>query len=778
MNQLRSITSISGIPAFEVFEWDAEPAKRYNLIYGWNGAGKSTIGRILSFFEYRRVHLEDFGNVSFALQTDEGIVTEKTISEPKINVRVFNKEFIRSNVQFENTVANPIVIVGQESIELNSQIRSLEESLQHLCKQRDELRKTQRDLPNLDKVLTECGTAVVKEFLDTPFAHQYSGRTYNRRNVQYLIDTSEITEQNATSRLMPESEVTKIREQLQSRFTEIIFHFPDLSFLKKVFDEGNHLLQRVISVTALERLQNDHELRAWVKEGHRLHTERGATSCYFCMNPLPAELLAQYAAYFTEEVTLTENALREVITQLETAENELQKQLPDSSKFFTDLALAYSRILDEIDAHRSEVLIACETLRTRLANRLDSVQLASSAGEEVPFPQEAFDNLTKGLTAIAQLCAQHNQRLHTDPKALNEAAHKLELHVVAKHLLDADYFKTKAKRESVDKEVAALEQQIQEVEKELQSKRAAQRNINIAIDEINALIAQFLGPGEIELRIPQSRDRPWQYQITRRGIPTSYLSEGEKSVVALAYFLVKLREEGCEIEQTIVVLDDPVDSQDSIFLFRTFGLLKRQLKDAGQLFILTHNHELFNLVRDWLCTETYYSQSNLYWIEMKRTSDKRTVVVQDLHPLLRDHKSEYQYLFYRLYAWQENLEMLDAPLLPNLARKVLEYFASFKWSCRSSKELSDIVQHRILRKNNHYQRAIGDAVLKFINEYSHGHDFGRPVTSATLEADQICRSVLEFIRLSDKVHYNALVDKCKKHTLRDLMTSSGAIART
>src|SRR5690606_11895499 len=197
-----------------------------------------------------------------------------------------------------------------------------------------------------------------------------------------------------------ESEVTKIREQLQSRFTEIIFHFPDLSFLKKVFDEGNHLLQRVISVTALERLQNDHELCAWVKEWHSLHTERGATSCYFCMNPLPAELLAQYAAYFTEEVTLTENALREVITQLETAENELQKQLPDSSKFFTDLALAYSRILDEIDAHRSEVLIACETLRTRLANRLDSVQLASSAGEEVPFPQEAFDNLTKGLTAI------------------------------------------------------------------------------------------------------------------------------------------------------------------------------------------------------------------------------------------------------------------------------------------------------------------------------------------------------------------------------------------
>lgn len=192
MNQLRSITSISGIPAFEVFEWDAEPAKRYNLIYGWNGAGKSTIGRILSFFEYRRVHLEDYGNVSFALQTDEGIVTEKTISEPKINVRVFNKEFIRSNVQFENTVANPIVIVGQESIELNSQIRSLEERLQHLCKQRDELRKTQRDLPNLDKVLTECGTAVVKEFLDTPFAHQYSGRTHNRRNVQYLVPPEKV----------------------------------------------------------------------------------------------------------------------------------------------------------------------------------------------------------------------------------------------------------------------------------------------------------------------------------------------------------------------------------------------------------------------------------------------------------------------------------------------------------------------------------------------------------------------------------------------------------
>src|SRR5690606_37660062 len=218
-------------------------------------------------------------------------------------------------------------------------------------------------------------------------------------------------------------------------------------------------------------------------------------------------------------------------------------------------------------------------------------------------------------------------------------------------------------------------------------KRASLEDLAIAVPQINTLIAEFLGAGELELVIP-SQDHPNQYRVMRRGAQSRYLSEGEKSVVALAYFLVKIEEEGNDLSSTIVVLDDPVDSQDSLFLFRTYGLLRRRLEHVGQLFVLTHNHEFFNLMRDWLASKAYRDESNLLWIEMSRENGNRKMDIKESPPLLRAHKSEYHYLYYRLYAYHKHIEPLDAPLVPNVARKVLEYFASFKWACKSSEQLA------------------------------------------------------------------------------------------
>lgn len=772
MNGVHSIISISGIRAFDSFEWQAPPAKRYNLIYGWNGAGKSTIGRILSFFEQRDVHLDEFRNVRFRVRTTNGTLTERDVSAGRIEVRVFNDDFVRRNVQFETSLANPIVIVGERNIEFDKEIRSLEQSLEGLVAKQAELVKKRTVLPDVTKVLTECGTAVVNEFLRTSFAtHRYYGRSYNRSRVQDLIDGGAITEDNASSLVMSDVEAERIREQLQARHTEVTFNSPDLRELRELFAQGNRLLTRVVAVVAFQKLEEDDELRSWIREGHRLHTERGATTCYFCDNPLPPGLLAQYGAYFTEEVIRTEAEIRAVVERLRKVEEELREQPPDSSKFFADLRTQYVQLRSDINEHWSAVLIACNKLRTRLEDRLGRVQLVGSEAEQVPFPEESFAALNAGFAAIVELCRKHNELVTVGKQDLENAARRLELHTVAKILLSREYFKSKAELESIDKAIEEVEKAIRDVQRKLEETRAAMEDISTAVNAINGVVAEFLGPGEIELTIHQTDGKPWRYQINRKGAPTSYLSEGEKSVVALAYFLVKLREEGSNLHNTIVVLDDPVDSQDSVFLFRTYGLLKRELQEAGQLFILTHNYELFNLVRDWFSSQPYYEYARLYWIEVRRSNEYRSVVVRDLPDLLRDHKSEYQYLFYRLYAHKEKVEPLHEPLIPNVARKVLEYFASFKWSCRSSEDLGNIVQTRFITHNNHLRRAVGDAILKFINEYSHGRDFGRPVTAAVLEAESVCDNVLHFIRLSDKVHYDYLVSHCRTQTRRPAAAS-------
>ena len=758
MNSLQSVNSISGTKAFSKFSWEASTARRYNLIYGWNGAGKTTVGRVLSFFEHKSIHLDGFDGVQFRLQTEDGVVTERDLSAGKMEVRVFDEEFVHRNLSFDTSVANPIVILGEESVEAEKEIRELERKIAMAEETRGGLREALDKIPDVSSVLTECGTAVVNEFAGTPLAtDQYYGRSYNRRRVQSFLDDNTVRENNLGSLVIEDSSALEtLRYQVESTHSEVSFREPDIGSLKGTFEQGNALLRRTVSVKGIEELEEDDELREWVKEGHRLHAERDHQSCYFCFNPVPPDLLARYGAFFTEEVTKIERDINDVMNRLEQIEQQLQEDLPDSGDFFPDIASEYLKMKSQVDNGTNRVLAACRSLRTGLERRLGRIQIAGSEGKEVPFPDEQFANAESGFTEITRLCEKQAKRLGEGEVEVKRAARKLELHIIASLLSSKDYFKHMKARGSLEARVTELDQEIQDYKTEIGNKQAALRDMALAVGDINALISEFFGPGEIELGVA-SEGENGAYRVTSRGEQTRYLSEGEKSVVALAYFLVKLREEGCDPENTIVVLDDPVDSQDSVFLFRTYGLLKRRLRNAGQLFVFTHNHEFFNLVRDWLSSSSYYEASRLFWIEMKREDDGRRAVVKDLPALLRDYKSEYQYLFHRLHSRREGIEMLDDPLVPNVARKVLENFAAFKWSCRSSEDLNNIVLNRFVRDPDRRRSGVGDAVLKFLNEYSHGREFERPVSSAVLEAPSICGNVLEFILLSDEDHFNHLL---------------------
>lgn len=759
MNNLQSIKSISGTRAFRDLSWEASLARKYNLIYGWNGAGKTTVGRVLSFLEHESFHLDGFDGVKFRLQTDRGVVTEKDLSARKLEVRVFDEEFVLRNLSFDTSAASPIVIIGEESAETEKEIRELEGKIAKAEEKRSGLQEALDKIPNVSKVLTDCGTAIVKEFAGTPLAtDQYYGRSYDRRRVQSLLDDNTIMEEKLSSLVIEDSAALEtLRHQVASTHAEVSFRDPHIGSLNQTFKRGNALLRRTVAAKTIKELEEDDELREWVRQGHRIHKERDHQACYFCANPVPQDLLARYGAFFTEEVAKVEQDINAVVNQLELVEQQLQDDLPDSDDFFPDIASEYLKVKSKVVSDSNCILEACRSLRSGLERRRDRVQIAGSEGQEVPFPDKEFANTESGLAEIAQLCERQAKRLERGDEEVKKAARKLELHTAASLLSSKDYFRHAQTRKSLEARVTNLDQEIQDHNTEIGNKQAALEDMALAVEDINVLIAEFLGPGEIELAVGSEGRKHSGYRVTSRGEPTRYLSEGEKSVVALAYFLVKLREEGCDPENTIVVLDDPVDSQDTVFLFRTYGLIKRRLRNVGQLFVFTHNHEFFNLIRDWLSSSSYYEASRLFWIEMNREDDGRRAIVKDLPALLRDHKSEYQYLFYRLYARREGIEMLEDPLVPNIARKVLESFAAFKWSCRSAEDLNNIVLNRFVRDPDRRRNGVGDAVLKFLNEYSHGREFERPVSSAVLEAPSICENVLEFIRLSDQDHFDHLL---------------------
>ena len=367
---------------------------------------------------------------------------------------------------------------------------------------------------------------------------------------------------------------------------------------------------------------------------------------------------------------------------------------------------------------------------------------------------------TAALTGIIAVIQEHNARVARGAEEQAKAARALELHTIATSLAAKDYFKQAALASALDTDIATAGNKLLEIQTTIDLKRAAMQDAAVAVDRVNALLKDFFGGEQLYLEVTPSKAGDVAYSLMSRGKVAKHLSEGEKSVLALIYFFVKLDEEGFSKDQATVVIDDPVDSQDGVFLFRTFALLKRQAGRAGQLIVLTHNFEFFNLVRDWLVSQDRGANSRFYHITIDKSSEMRALVVDALPSLLREHKSEYQYLFSCLFRHKAGTKVMDSPLVANVARKVLEYFAGFKWSCKTTEQFTNIVLTRYVANDDHLKRGIGDFVVKFLNEYSHGQDFTRPVSATMFEDKAIASNVLEFIRQADKEHYDDLARLC------------------
>ena len=114
------------------------------------------------------------------------------------------------------------------------------------------------------------------------------------------------------------------------------------------------------------------------------------------------------------------------------------------------------------------------------------------------------------------------------------------------------------------------------------------------VDELNRDLRNYLGHPELQLEYEETG-----YRLKRNGQPANDLSAGEKSAFAFLYFLRRLSDTSFDLNNGIVIVDDPVSSLDANSLYYAFGFIKERTKDAGQLFIFTHSFPFFSLARNW-----------------------------------------------------------------------------------------------------------------------------------------------------------------------------------
>jgi wobble nucleotide-excising tRNase len=128
------IDKLKNFGIFHDFFWKVENPKfkKFNLIYGWNRTGKTTVSRAFASCEKKSVYDKDKfrqypENGEFKLVTDEDVTIKNTdVVNSTLPIKVFNKDFVEDNIDFDSSNScKPIIYISEEDIESKKKLAKL-----------------------------------------------------------------------------------------------------------------------------------------------------------------------------------------------------------------------------------------------------------------------------------------------------------------------------------------------------------------------------------------------------------------------------------------------------------------------------------------------------------------------------------------------------------------------------------------------------------------------------------------------------------------------------
>ena len=224
-----------------------------------------------------------------------------------------------------------------------------------------------------------------------------------------------------------------------------------------------------------------------------------------------------------------------------------------------------------------------------------------------------------------RLISQHNAFSQEFDKQLNDARARLEFDLVARIL--SSYRQRKRQVETSRRTVDELETKVGRLTLAIRQKERSILEHQRPAEELNQELHLYLGHRELEFSVKDTG-----YEISRNGILAESLSEGEKTAIALLYFLKALQGRDFDLSEGIVVLDDPVSSLDANALYAAFGFIRDRTNGAAQLIALTHNFTFFREMRRWMSSESIKEDSSFYMLDVEFEDGQRLSTLRELDP--------------------------------------------------------------------------------------------------------------------------------------------------
>jgi len=549
---------------------------KVNLIYGKNGTGKSTFGRLL--------------------KQPELFSTCKIISESdQINVELYNSDYFYENF-YQNDQLEGIFTLGRESRELAPQMERLKTQLMDLRKEykllaikKDEAYK-RKEL--LVKWINEKCWKIKKNY-DGVFDQALKGAKTKASFQEKLLS-------------IPLSSDIFAEDDLKKRASTIFNTEIGLLTKMQIIDLDSLFELENIDITEHSIVGKDNVLLAeiaeklgnvdWIHKGAALIATNNY-NCPFCQQPLPQDFLVQLREFFDEQFREKTKAFKEWSKQYQVYTEMLISNYNPIKKMekpiFRDKE--YNLLIEKL---RANILLNQNNIAIKIENpsyRFNLKKLASTLQE-----------MNKILTEYNKEVEIHNQLIN------NKEEEKIRLQKnIWQHLRnsnDSELSIELLKQKNLDKDIQRINQELNQCleagsqkKTELENLERQLNSILPAVDSINKLLDDA---GFTSFRLAKGKELN-TYKVVRNNFEDagSSLSDGEKRYLSFLYFYHRIYDMNVNrigTEDKVIAFDDPVESLDEDLQRAVSDLINKLIKKMikgqapiSQVFVMTHNISLY-----------------------------------------------------------------------------------------------------------------------------------------------------------------------------------------
>lgn len=746
------INGIKNIKNFGVFSDYVKPSDindflEKNIIYGWNYSGKTTLSRIFQSLEHNVVN-SDYSKASFLLETTGGArISESNMHVFNNDVRVFNSDFIERNLSWNGDMFQPILLLGDETIEAEKEIQANEVIIERCrtgyASKSGKIRK-------------------IEEFI----RNEKTKKASQIKKTLSLVETFTATHINQllpSVRAFPEAQI-KDKDKLKELLKKALASESDkLDIINKVNIKGN-IAESVIDVPAvlsktpemtntISYLAENANVSRWVKEGLELHTDK--ENCEFCGNAIESSRLKSLKSHFSKDLQEHESKIKALILRIDSFKiNFSKKHIKEYYQAFHDeVNELQTKLTEIINSHNTQIQAVIDTLNKKLESQYSEIHLPSI---NVDYDSE----ITRLITQLNEIADKNNTITNNFNKEKRNSVNALKNHFVAEYVEEIEL----SKQENIERIHSNHKDKYEKFAKALQSKNleleAAISNAQKGREELNQFIDKFLDDSNIRIEVIKDHKKE-RFVLMRGSERARNLSEGEKTAIAFSFFLVKLWEI-TNLEETIVYIDDPISSLDSNHLFQVNAVIKDFFffKDADdgnewklkvkQIFFSTHNFEFLSLLKELPMANK--SKTNYFLV--KRISLEKSTLI-NMPESLKKYSSEYHYLWNIIYSFytsesKDDIEVLLG--LPNAMRRFIELYTYSKIPCATTTSVD-------IRADVLFGKEKSKRIMKVLHHFSHLNNINRMSQNSDLISDieNVVNDLVDYIS-KDKLHYDALME--------------------